>query len=57
MDDLPEFDDKSRRSFPIVLVIKRMEDVDTDVYYDINRCRVCGMQDAENDCSNLRAWV
>ncbi len=55
--DQPSFNKEDRSSFPIVLVIKRREAVDTDLYYDLNRCRVCGVQDAENDCSNLRAWV
>lgn len=52
-DYVPKFNEHDRGSFPMVLVIKRIR----DEYIDPERCKICGLEPREYDCSKLRVWI
>jgi hypothetical protein len=55
LSDIPQFDEKRRRSLPVVLVIQlHSEPARVD---DPTKCDLCGIQPKEYDCRRLRVWV
>jgi succinate dehydrogenase/fumarate reductase cytochrome b subunit len=57
IDDVPQFDRKQRRSFPVVLVIKRLRSEQTPEADAKKWCDLCSTQPKEYDCRKLRVWV
>lgn len=55
IEDRPDFSD--RRGFPILIVIKKHRTQEERDAVPPDKCRLCGLQDREHDCSNMRAWV
>jgi hypothetical protein len=57
IEDIPQFDRKQRRSFPAVLVIKRVRSEEVRQADPKKFCDLCGIQPREYDCRKLRVWV
>lgn len=55
VDIEPSFDEKNRTTFPIVLIIKRVRGQSPDE--DPEKCKICGLEPREYDCSKLRVWI
>jgi voltage-gated potassium channel Kch len=57
LDDEPKFDKRRRSSFPVVLVIKCIENEKPPKADSNELCDLCGVQPKEYDCRKLRVWV
>ncbi|MCK6619325.1 MAG: hypothetical protein HUU32_12135 [Calditrichaceae bacterium] len=55
LEDLPAFREDDRTSSPIVIVIKRTPE--ESKVADPKRCKICGLEPREYDCSKLRVWI
>ena len=53
-DDIPGFDEKNRRDFPALLVIKKELGAGRE---SENLCKICGLQNKEYDCHKFRSWI
>lgn len=53
---LPEFREGIKESYPILIVIKRKDQLKGKSPQE-GKCKICGFQEESHDCKKYRAWV